>query len=184
MKAELSPNYHQMVQKFNQISNWVAYEIVSQQDISERVETLQYFIKLTKVSQIRVICFVFGRSDWSKVFEWLCNAKFTTSIQNVTLTCLFSGTRWSIELQLCVRCVLGPVDASRHPAEFDLGCKSIYILSPRLDAQNCVILNIRIFWGVFRWKLCSLNVLAIRCQTFSGWTSECSWTNEFSLFRS
>eukprot|EP00029_Vermamoeba_vermiformis_P009346 TRINITY_DN4630_c0_g1_i1.p1 TRINITY_DN4630_c0_g1~~TRINITY_DN4630_c0_g1_i1.p1 ORF type:complete len:663 (+),score=117.05 TRINITY_DN4630_c0_g1_i1:348-2336(+) len=48
MKAELSPNYHQMVQKFNQISGWVAYEIVSQLDTSERVETLQYFIKLTK----------------------------------------------------------------------------------------------------------------------------------------
>lgn len=51
MKAELSPNYHQMVQKFNQISGWVAYEIVSQLDTSERVETLQYFIKLTKVSK-------------------------------------------------------------------------------------------------------------------------------------
>jgi transcription antitermination factor NusG len=48
MKAELSPNYHQMVQKFNQISNWVAHEIVSQRDMSERVEALQYFIKLTK----------------------------------------------------------------------------------------------------------------------------------------
>lgn len=54
MKAELSPNYHQMVQKFNQISNWVAHEIVSQRDMSERVEALQYFIKLTKVRQVYI----------------------------------------------------------------------------------------------------------------------------------
>jgi hypothetical protein len=51
MKRDTSPNYHKMVDKYNQISNYVAYSILEKHSsIENRVTALSFWIKVAAVS--------------------------------------------------------------------------------------------------------------------------------------